>query len=58
MQQQVVEPGISEGQLVRARPRNVKRLAKYLRVEGLAFDYDDLITLCSLATADGGMVPR
>ena len=58
MQQQVVEPGISEGQLVTAKPRNVRRLAEYLRVDGLAFDYDDLIMLCRLATADGGMVPR
>jgi hypothetical protein len=49
---------ISVHKLVSAKPRDVKRLAKWLRVDGLAFDYDDLIMLVDLASADNGMVPK
>jgi acetone carboxylase gamma subunit len=54
----LMQTGLSTRQLIEARPKDVKRLAKYLRVDQLAFDYDDLIMLVGLATAEGGMVPR
>jgi hypothetical protein len=48
---------MSIASLLQAPKANVLRLARYLRVDGLALDYDDLLWLVSLATIDEGMIP-